>query len=861
MANLEATVPNGSSLTSVDINNSIKNQIRCDLCDINLSNQSELDKHRNSKHHAKNSAIKQRKEKEVYLVQLGSLTKQDVQSYLSQYGKIVKVLEKYYNTGSNLQSAFVQFETKEEVSNLLTLDKKHKVPLSPKSNETPRYHTMLVLESTFKPTTERKRSPSPDPCPSIDHSDVIDRLTKHTDPQDQIRELVQCTMLHDQDVLDREDICRRIHQTFSRKFPNCMVYSFGSSVNGLGFRGCDLDVYVDIGGSDYTGCDQDNPLLDIPAMLEKQKVYEATRLLRSIPQCSQIQPIPSARVPIVKFVHRSTGIHCDMSFKNRASSCNTKFIRMCVGSDKRIRPVMVTIRYFAKKYDLAGGGGKMRMSNYALTMMIIFYLQQIDNPLLHPVSVYQEDVEPDLISGWNCAFTREDDLHLLPRLPQNNLNVLQLVTGFFTFYAAYNFKDLIICPILGRSISRKDVGRGKPLPYPLSKAPVFIGRDKLLIDKPICLQDPFELCFNVCKNLPQKALTILKCHFQEAGNLCKAMLEPQTCPSAGILSLFELEVNVPDEPEPVEEPDVALADETRDSISSFNGNVIKIDFPAEFVQNGENNFQDESIKLVRRIFRDCLKFEMKKAVDIESKIESGCDNEKDMSDMGSKRSISVSCDDTCEPKKRLKSNDDVKSIDGSHNDKLENEDISKSSKEDGEIIDAGEASKIIKSKADTITIENEDSNASKEDGEIDGSDDEEPSNTSKLFMGLNYQEEDSSSKSTCDEWTVWTPVWVRRKKIKSQMVPMQDTFKLESLISEKIIKECFGGARLPEPDVVFQVHPIFNKISENPPVYQRCVWLGLKDVNSRKKTFETMFQWLSSYLPNIVTEITEYGET
>ena len=30
-------------------------------------------------------------------------------------------------------------------------------------------------------------------------------------------------------------------------YPNCIVSPFGSTVNGLGFRGCDVDIYLDLG--------------------------------------------------------------------------------------------------------------------------------------------------------------------------------------------------------------------------------------------------------------------------------------------------------------------------------------------------------------------------------------------------------------------------------------------------------------------------------------------------------------------------------------------------------------------------------------------------------------------------------------
>ena len=46
----------------------------------------------------------------------------------------------------------------------------------------------------------------------------------------------------------RSDICLNIYRTFVQHgYVNCSVTPFGSSVNGLGQRGCDLDVYIDLG--------------------------------------------------------------------------------------------------------------------------------------------------------------------------------------------------------------------------------------------------------------------------------------------------------------------------------------------------------------------------------------------------------------------------------------------------------------------------------------------------------------------------------------------------------------------------------------------------------------------------------------
>ena len=108
-------------------------------------------------------------------------------------------------------------------------------------------------------------------------------------------------------------------------------------------------------------------------------ITKQLRTFRANVVCN-VMGIPAARVPIVKFVHMKTGLSCDLSFKNPMAVMNTEFIRMCVQADSRIRTVMVAIRYWAATYGLSGGGRGGRtwkITNYALTMLIIFYMQVI----------------------------------------------------------------------------------------------------------------------------------------------------------------------------------------------------------------------------------------------------------------------------------------------------------------------------------------------------------------------------------------------------------------------------------------------------------------------------------------------------
>ena len=165
-------------------------------------------------------------------------------------------------------------------------------------------------------------------------------------------------------------------------------------------------------------------------------------------------------MPIVKFTHRVTGVQCDISFKNRLSVVNTAWIRLCVDADPRVRSLLVLLRYFAKLYGLAGGGGGGKLSSYALTLLGITFLQTTKPPMLHSVAALQAvpDLPSDLVDGWNCAFADEKSL---PKLPANSLSTLQLLAGFFAWASNLDFDSVLLCPLLGRVLPKDRLQVGK----------------------------------------------------------------------------------------------------------------------------------------------------------------------------------------------------------------------------------------------------------------------------------------------------------------------------------------------------------------------------------------------------------------
>ena len=425
------------------------------------------------------------------------------------------------------------------------------------------------------------------------------RLGVITDPGEQLEELVRLTYLSEEEVEQRVQICRHIQATFRRSgHPAAAVHPFGSSVNSLGFPGCDLDIYLDLGPAAPPG----GPALDT----EHQRVRAALRLLREMPQCARVQGILQARVPIVKFVHRDTGVACDISFRNRMSVANTQFIRACVDADARVRDLLVSLRYFAKVQGLAGGGGGSRISNYALTLLALTFLQQRRPPLLRTVAELQAapDLPEDRIDGWNCSFPAASAV-LAPPAPASSL---RLLAEFFAWAAAINFPSVVVCPLLGRLVARADLQQPELVAATFPAGRAFMGADGLQTEKPMCLQDPFELRHNVCRGLPERAVRGLARYFGAAALLVARMVEGKEQVVGGLNAVFGLALEGEEEEGGLEEVLVVLGEEVRQVFRA----PVHLVLPADYMQLfAGREVVEVAAELVTTVLRDCLGLEQR----------------------------------------------------------------------------------------------------------------------------------------------------------------------------------------------------------------------------------------------------------
>ncbi|XP_069698737.1 speckle targeted PIP5K1A-regulated poly(A) polymerase-like isoform X2 [Periplaneta americana] len=298
-------------------------------------------------------------------------------------------------------------------------------------------------------------------------------------------------------------LCQHLEATLSATFPGCKAYAFGSTVTGLAFKGSDLDVYMSMDAV-KTVIPQKADMV----MWAKRLLYRNTNLY------SHIIAIPKAKTPIVKLVHIPTGLRCDLSFRNALGVHNSALIRYLMSLDTRLRPLIVIIKYWARKNELTGHG---KISNYALTMLVLFYLQQLVPSVIPPVAKLQENCEDNIvIDGWAC------DIICTPYSNANTLSVPELLQGFFKFCYQFDYGIKVICPLTGGTVPKSSFRSPDLLPEVMYRYKQNEATFK--VDSDMCIQDPFELCHNLSASMTSRALHNFKSHCSAAAVACENLL-------------------------------------------------------------------------------------------------------------------------------------------------------------------------------------------------------------------------------------------------------------------------------------------------------------------------------------------------
>lgn len=197
---------------------------------------------------------------------------------------------------------------------------------------------------------------------------------------------------------NRHTAVDRVFQVVKSIWPHCRVEVFGSFKAGLYLPTSDIDVVI----------------LDSKVKNPQTGLYALSRALSQKGIAKKMQVISKARVPIVKFVEKQSGIAFDISFDMDGGLKAADFIKDVVEKIPPLRHLCLILKVFLQQRELnevySGGIG-----SYALLAMLIAHLQ-----------IHQ----------------KSQDMQGVQKAMEHNLGIL--LVKFFEFY--------------GRKLNTSDVG-------------------------------------------------------------------------------------------------------------------------------------------------------------------------------------------------------------------------------------------------------------------------------------------------------------------------------------------------------------------------------------------------------------------
>ncbi|XP_033179883.1 poly(A) RNA polymerase, mitochondrial isoform X3 [Bombus impatiens] len=328
----------------------------------------------------------------------------------------------------------------------------------------------------------------------------IDKSLEQIDSvSDQMIALYNCLKITDLDIRLRFYTANEISYYLTRLFPNICVVPFGSSVNGFGQIGCDLDLLCKpvvsnnkkINWRRFLFLTQNIPLAE---RNEQKEFLETvgTVMKLCIPGISDVKKILGAQVPIIKFYNVYTNMKCDLSSTNLIALHMSELLYTYGQLDWRIKPLVYTIRKWARVMNLTKEQPGHWITNFSLTLLIIFYLQVKDIlPSVNTIKCFVElsrndndaaDPNFNWFESWKKSIKRT-----------NNEDLHNLLFNFFEYYSIFDFKTQAICIRDGRYKPKNDFS-------------------------PLYIYNPFNTTLNVSKNVTSCELIRLVDCLQKAFN-------------------------------------------------------------------------------------------------------------------------------------------------------------------------------------------------------------------------------------------------------------------------------------------------------------------------------------------------------
>ncbi|KAF0291378.1 Poly(A) RNA polymerase, mitochondrial [Amphibalanus amphitrite] len=361
---------------------------------------------------------------------------------------------------------------------------------------------LLWLRSGGPPQTAPKRAlPPPVSGKLLTPAALCDEISACPTLDDQLLRHHELTRLTELGARLRYFTCELLERALAGLFPAARVRPFGSSANGFGRHDCDVDLILELAPEAAAQPSQRLAFQTLAAkkdsrtQVQRYLNFLADLLVSLMPGCSQVRRILKARVPIVKYTQSLTGVDCDLSMMRNGIHM-TELLFIWSQLDTRVAPLVRAVRHWAEKVHLTtcvSGSGRF-ISNFGLTLLVIYFLQTRPVPLLPSVNELTQLARPGdtaLVDGVSYTFLR--DPSLVP-VTANTESLSDLLAGFFDLYASLDLNAHALSVVWGGTFGHPG-------------------------DAPLHVQNPLDLELNVTKNVSREEVCRLGGEASRAGRL------------------------------------------------------------------------------------------------------------------------------------------------------------------------------------------------------------------------------------------------------------------------------------------------------------------------------------------------------
>ncbi|GAA5990496.1 hypothetical protein JCM10908_007400 [Rhodotorula pacifica] len=287
--------------------------------------------------------------------------------------------------------------------------------------------------------------------------------------------------------------------------PGAKLLPFGSMANGFALKNSDMDLCCFLA--------KDAPVRDPSELVEL--------LGRLIEQETNyyVKMLPRARIPIIKLTLPPTpdvpmGMACDIGFENRLALENTRLLLTYAMIDTRLRTLVLFLKVWTKRRKI-NNPYRGTLSSYGYVLLVIQFLAHVKQPPLLPnlQRISTPDgpaVEETIFEGHDISFF--DDLETLPSLFQttNNETSGELLIDFFRYFSKdFNYAHQVISIRSDKGVLPK-IQKGWHTDFEFD--PELTVRDQ----HKLCIEDPFQLDYNVARTVTRDGLYTIRGEFMRA---------------------------------------------------------------------------------------------------------------------------------------------------------------------------------------------------------------------------------------------------------------------------------------------------------------------------------------------------------